>query len=155
MIIRVVRVTFAPAHVPAFLALFRASWARIRQQPGCRHLELWQDADHPATYCTYLSCTHKSDSVKTGVSRSSLSNSKSHFSDLIAFGICYVLKPKIVLSINWLQTCVYTIDCTYSRLESAAALDAYRRSALFGEVWPRYQAAVRGPASCLFIADLC
>ena len=95
MIIRVVRVTFAPAHVPAFLALFRASWARIRQQPGCRHLELWQDADHPATYCTY------------------------------------------------------------SRWESAAALDAYRRSALFGEVWPRYQAAVRGPASCLFIADLC
>ena len=76
MLIRVVRMTFAPAHVPAFLALFGASRARIRQQPGCRLLALWQDADAPATYCTY-----------------------SHWDD-------------------------------------AAALDAYRRSALFGEVWP-------------------
>ena len=44
-----------------------------------------------------LSCTHKSDSVKTGVSRSCLSNSKSHFSDVVPFGICYILKPKIAL----------------------------------------------------------
>ena len=46
---------------------------------------------------TVLSCTHKSDSVKTGVSRSCLSNSKSHFSDVVSFGICYVLKPKSAL----------------------------------------------------------
>ncbi|MBD2767607.1 antibiotic biosynthesis monooxygenase [Hymenobacter sp. BT664] len=76
MLIRLVRMTFAPEHVPAFLALFHASENRIRQQPGCRHLELWQDADNPAIYCTY-----------------------SHWDD-------------------------------------AAALAAYRKSALFGEVWP-------------------
>ena len=76
MLIRIVRMTFAPAQVPAFLALFRATEQRIRLQPGCRFLELWQDADHPATYCTH-----------------------SHWDD-------------------------------------AAALNAYRRSVLFGEVWP-------------------
>jgi quinol monooxygenase YgiN len=76
MLIRIVRMTFVPEQVPAFLALFRASEQCIRQQPGCRHLELWQDADQPAVYCTY-----------------------SHWDD-------------------------------------AAALDAYRKSALFGEVWP-------------------
>ena len=76
MLVRIVRMSFEPAQVATFLTLFHASQARIRQQPGCRHLELWQDADHPATYCTY------------------------------------------------------------SHWESAAALDAYRCSALFGEVWP-------------------
>lgn len=76
MLLRVVRMTFEPAQVPAFLALFQASAARIRQQPGCRHLELWQDADQPHIYCTF------------------------------------------------------------SRWASAAELDNYRRSALFGEVWP-------------------
>ena len=68
--------TFAPEQVPAFLALFRASEARIRQQPGCLHLELWQDATQPHIYCTF------------------------------------------------------------SRWASAEALDNYRRSELFGEVWP-------------------
>ena len=76
MLIRIVRMHFEPAQVPTFLALFRATEQRIRQQPGCRHLALWQDADHPAIYCTH-----------------------SHWDD-------------------------------------AAALNAYRRSALFGEVWP-------------------
>ena len=76
MIIRIVRMTFLPTEVPAFLAVFHQSKQRIRQQPGCRYLELWQDADNAAVYCTY-----------------------SHWND-------------------------------------AAALDAYRRSTLFGEVWP-------------------
>lgn len=68
--------SFEPAQVPAFLALFRATEQRIRQQPGCQHLELWQDADNPVIYCTH-----------------------SHWDD-------------------------------------AAALNAYRQSSLFGEVWP-------------------
>lgn len=76
MIIRVVRMTFSPNLVADFLALFQATATRIRQQPGCRHLELWQDANNPAIYCTY-----------------------SHWDD-------------------------------------AAALNDYRKSALFGEVWP-------------------
>ena len=76
MLIRVVRMTFGAEQVPAFLALFHGSENRIRQQPGCRHLELWQDADNPAVYCTY-----------------------SHWDDPVA-------------------------------------LDNYRKSTLFGEVWP-------------------
>ncbi|GAA4020585.1 putative quinol monooxygenase [Hymenobacter glaciei] len=68
--------TFEPTQVPEFLALFRATAQRIREQPGCRHLELWQDADNPAIYCTH-----------------------SHWND-------------------------------------EAALNAYRKSGLFGEVWP-------------------
>ena len=76
MIIRVVRMTFFPNQVAAFLKLFNATAHLIRQQPGCRHLELWQDADNPAIYCTY-----------------------SHWDDV-------------------------------------AALNAYRKSSLFGEVWP-------------------
>ncbi|UOQ96250.1 antibiotic biosynthesis monooxygenase [Hymenobacter sp. 5317J-9] len=76
MLIRVVRMTFAPEQVPAFLTLFHATKHRIRQRPGCRHLELWQDAVVPNVYCTF-----------------------SHWDD-------------------------------------EAALNAYRESELFGEVWP-------------------
>lgn len=76
MLIRIVRLTFIPERVPAFLELFHATKARIRQQPGCRHLELWQDADNPTVYCTH-----------------------SHWA-------------------------------------TAADLEAYRHSELFGEVWP-------------------
>ncbi len=79
--------TFEPARVPAFLALFHASGPCIRQQPGCRHLELWQDADQPNVYCTF-----------------------SHWDD-------------------------------------AAALNAYRRSVLFGEVWPATKRLFAAPAT--------
>ncbi len=53
MLIRVVRMTFQPARVGTFLDLFRASRPLIRTFPGCLHLELWQDADDPAVFCTY------------------------------------------------------------------------------------------------------
>jgi len=76
MLIRIVRMTFEPARVAEFLALFYASQQQIRQMPGCRFLELWQDADTPYIYCTH------------------------------------------------------------SHWDSAEALNAYRRSALFGQVWP-------------------
>ncbi|GAB3841646.1 putative quinol monooxygenase [Hymenobacter jeollabukensis] len=76
MLIRIVRMTFRPEAVAEFLDVFRASEDRIRQQPGCRHMELWQDAEQPHVFCTH------------------------------------------------------------SHWDSAADLDAYRRSALFGEVWP-------------------
>lgn len=76
MLIRIVRMTFRPEAVAEFLQVFRASEDQIRAQPGCRHMELWQDADEPNV-----------------------------------FG-------------------------THSHWDSAADLDAYRRSALFGEVWP-------------------
>ncbi|MBF9140200.1 putative quinol monooxygenase [Hymenobacter properus] len=86
MLIRIVRMTFAPEHVPAFLALFHATKRRIRQQPGCRHLELWQDAENPNIYCTH------------------------------------------------------------SRWDDEAALNGYRKSSLFGEVWPATKKLFAAPA---------
>ncbi len=41
MLIRLVRMTFRPDALEAFLALFDASAPQIRAFPGCRHLELW------------------------------------------------------------------------------------------------------------------
>lgn len=94
MLIRVVRMTFAPDQVPAFLALFHDSENRIRQQPGCRHLELWQDADQPNVYCTY------------------------------------------------------------SHWDSAEALDAYRKSSLFGEVWPATKRLFAAPPLAFSVAPV-
>jgi quinol monooxygenase YgiN len=91
MLIRVVRMTFAPEHTSAFLQLFRATENRIRQMPGCLHLELWQDANTPHIYCTY------------------------------------------------------------SHWESEAALNAYRKSALFGEVWPATKALFAAPAQAFSV----
>lgn len=91
VLLRIVRLTLTPAHVADFLTLFRASESQIRQQPGCQHLELWQDADHPHIYCTY-----------------------SHWDD-------------------------------------AAALDAYRHSALFGQVWPATKRLLAAPAQAFSV----
>ena len=91
MLIRLVRLPLAPERADDFLALFRQSEGRIRAQPGCRHLELWQDADQPHIYCTY-----------------------SHWDD-------------------------------------AAALDTYRRSALFGEVWPATKRLLAAPAQAFSV----
>ncbi|MDX9749819.1 MAG: antibiotic biosynthesis monooxygenase family protein [Flavobacteriales bacterium] len=53
MIVRVVKMTFAPGQDERFLALF-AGWApRIRGFPGCRHLELLRGTDHPHVFFTY------------------------------------------------------------------------------------------------------
>lgn len=53
MLTRIVRMTFHPERVPEFLELFQNSADQIRQMPGCRFLELWQDVNHPAVYCTH------------------------------------------------------------------------------------------------------
>ncbi len=86
MLIRIVRMTFRPEAVPAFLEIFAASQAQIAAQPGCQSVRLWRDAATPA------------------------------------------------------------ILATYSLWESEAALNAYRRSALFGTVWPRTKALFAAPA---------
>ncbi|RZK99280.1 MAG: antibiotic biosynthesis monooxygenase [Hymenobacter sp.] len=91
MLIRIVRLPLRPEHVADFLALFRHSESRIRQQPGCQYLELWQDADQPHIYCTH-----------------------SHWHD-------------------------------------AAALNAYRHSALFGEVWPATKRLLAAPAQAFSV----
>jgi quinol monooxygenase YgiN len=94
MLIRIVRMTFLPERTEEFLDLFHRSEALIRQQPGCRHLELWQDADDPRVFCTY------------------------------------------------------------SHWESAQALNAYRRSALFGQVWPATKALFAAPAQAFSVTPV-
>jgi quinol monooxygenase YgiN len=91
VLLRIVRLSLQPEHVASFLILFRQSEGRIRAQPGCQHLELWQDADQPHIYCTY-----------------------SHWDD-------------------------------------AATLDAYRRSPLFGEVWPATKRLLAEPAQAFSV----
>jgi quinol monooxygenase YgiN len=53
VLVRIVRMTFAPASVEAFLTRFDATAPRIRQFPGCHHLELWRDADTSHVCTTY------------------------------------------------------------------------------------------------------
>ena len=52
-LIRVVRMTFRPEVVPAFLENFEAHKILIRNFPGCRHLELWQDENQKNIFVTY------------------------------------------------------------------------------------------------------
>ena len=53
MLIRVVQMTFRENETAAFLKIFNQSRDKIRYSPGCRHLELWQDAHQPYVFCTY------------------------------------------------------------------------------------------------------
>lgn len=53
MLVRIVRLTFTPDTVDDFLIQFDDSAPQIRQFPGCRHLELWRDADAPSVCTTY------------------------------------------------------------------------------------------------------
>ena len=52
-LIRVVRMTFHPEKVAAFLENFEAYKPLIRNFPGCEHLELWQDQDDKNIFVTY------------------------------------------------------------------------------------------------------
>lgn len=53
MLIRIVRMTFREEAVNAFLENFEAHKEKIRNFPGCRHLELWQDENHKNIFMTY------------------------------------------------------------------------------------------------------
>lgn len=53
MLIRVVRMTFRKEAVAAFLENFDANKEKIRNFPGCSHLELWQDENHKNIFLTY------------------------------------------------------------------------------------------------------
>lgn len=52
-LIRVVRMTFRPEEVSAFLENFEANQTLIRNSPGCQHLELWQDLEKKNIFVTY------------------------------------------------------------------------------------------------------
>jgi quinol monooxygenase YgiN len=53
MLIRIVRMTFAPAAVGDFLAHFETVAPKIRRVDGCEHLELWRDERYPNVCTTY------------------------------------------------------------------------------------------------------
>ena len=46
MLIRIVRMTFKEENVGEFLENFEANKEKIRNFPGCNHLELWQDENN-------------------------------------------------------------------------------------------------------------
>ncbi|MEL6864657.1 MAG: antibiotic biosynthesis monooxygenase family protein [Bacteroidota bacterium] len=52
MIKRIVRLTFRPAEVDAFLALFEERKQLIRHFKGCHHLELLRDKHRPNQFFT-------------------------------------------------------------------------------------------------------
>lgn len=53
MLIRIVRMTFRPETIPAFLENFETHKDSIRNFPGCRHLELWRDFSSENIFITY------------------------------------------------------------------------------------------------------
>lgn len=53
MLIRIVRMTFAPDAVDSFLTQFDESAPQIRAFPGCHHLELWRDLEKPHVCTTH------------------------------------------------------------------------------------------------------
>jgi quinol monooxygenase YgiN len=53
VLVRIVRMTFAPDTVAPFLEHFDTTAPQIRSVDGCQHLELWRDADAPHICTTY------------------------------------------------------------------------------------------------------
>lgn len=53
MIIRIVKMTFAPDKVDDFLNHFNQWKNQIRNMPGCTHLELLNDINNPNIFFTY------------------------------------------------------------------------------------------------------
>ena len=53
MLIRFVHMTFQEDRLADFLSIFDASKSQIRAFPGCQHLELRRDLDHPNVRMTH------------------------------------------------------------------------------------------------------
>lgn len=60
MLVRIVRMTFNPEAVDAFLELFDRSAPKIRAFDGCLHLELLADSRYPNVISTYSRWTSES-----------------------------------------------------------------------------------------------
>ena len=50
MIKRIVKMTFQESEIDAFLDIFESVEDKIRQFPGCQHLELWQNTAQTTFY---------------------------------------------------------------------------------------------------------
>ena len=53
MLIRIVKMSFHEENIPAFLGNFEIMKERIRNSPGNRFLELYQDKNNPCIFFTY------------------------------------------------------------------------------------------------------
>jgi quinol monooxygenase YgiN len=53
MIVRIVKLTFEPQHVPDFLRLFEEVSPDIRRFPGCLSLDLFNNIDDNTVFFTY------------------------------------------------------------------------------------------------------
>jgi heme oxygenase (mycobilin-producing) len=53
MVTRIVKMTFAEEHIPAFLELFRANREAIASAEGCMSVELLRDIHKPGVMFTY------------------------------------------------------------------------------------------------------
>jgi heme-degrading monooxygenase HmoA len=53
MFVRIVKMSFHPEHIPTFLENFELMKEKIRNAPGNRLLELYQDKNNPELFFTY------------------------------------------------------------------------------------------------------
>ena len=53
MLVRIVKMSFAEAHIDTFSLLFNSKKEQIRNFPGCRLLELYRDTTHATIFFTY------------------------------------------------------------------------------------------------------
>ncbi|WP_291129384.1 putative quinol monooxygenase [Flavobacterium sp. UBA7682] len=53
MFVRIVKMSFHEEHIPAFLENFNLIKEKIRNSPGNRFLELYQDKNNPCIFFTY------------------------------------------------------------------------------------------------------
>ena len=53
MFVRIVKMSFQPERINDFLDIFHHNKEAIRNFPGCRFLELYQDKNHPHIFFTY------------------------------------------------------------------------------------------------------
>jgi quinol monooxygenase YgiN len=61
MIVRIVRMHFQEEGIGKFLEIFQKHKASIRNVPGCTHLELLKDINHPNVYTTLSHWQHNGD----------------------------------------------------------------------------------------------
>ena len=61
MFIRIVKMSFAEENIPAFLENFEIIKDKIRNTPGNRLLELYQDKNNPCIFFTYSYWENESD----------------------------------------------------------------------------------------------
>ncbi|WP_298153074.1 antibiotic biosynthesis monooxygenase family protein [Flavobacterium sp.] len=61
MLVRIVKMSFHEENIPAFRENFELMKEKIRNAPGNRFLELYQDRDNPCLFFTYSYWEHEDD----------------------------------------------------------------------------------------------